>query len=121
MTFDKFKSRKKVVQQQMADNKVFVVGVAIILLVLVFQAIANKDEPDSSEFIYPEEYVQQEDGQNDAEKVATSSNFSDEAEKMQPEVPQWRFYWSDLAILGVGSAFCGIMIIKERRKARESL
>ena len=34
MAFDKFKARKKVVQQQMADNKVFVVGVAIILLFL---------------------------------------------------------------------------------------
>ena len=121
MAFDKFKARKKVVQQQMADNKVFVVGVAIILLFFVFQAIVHKDEPDASELLYPEEYVQQEDGQDDTEKVATSSNFSEKAEEMQSEVPHWRFYWSDLAILGVGSAICGTMIIKERRKAREKL
>ena len=122
MAFSKFKERSEVVKKRMADNKVFVVSAAIILLFLVFQAVKNRDLPDAIEFRYPEGYVQEEDSRSDSEKVATSSNFSEDTEKQkQSEVPHWRFYWSDLVILGVGSAICGIMIIKERRKAREKL
>ncbi len=122
MAFERFKERSAVVKQRMSKDKVFVIGAAIIILFLVFQAIRNKDVPEAIEFRYPEGYVQQEDSQSSAEEVATSSNFSEENRMLnQSEEPQWRFYWSDLAILGVGSAFCGIMIIRERRKARESL
>lgn len=122
MAFERFKARQKVVKQRMADNKVFVVGVAIILLFLAFQAIKHKDDPDAIEFRYPEGYAQQEDAPDESGKDATSSNFSEETEEQkQPEVPHWRFYWSDLVILGGGAAICGIMIVKERRKARETL
>lgn len=113
MAFDKFKARKEVVKQRMADNKVFVVAVAIILLFLVVQAIKNKDAPDAAEFRYPEGY-------NEQQESSTDEATAEEKQK-QPEEPHWRFYWSDLVILGVGSAVCGTMIIKERRKARENL
>lgn len=106
MAFDKFKARKEVVKQRMADNKVFVVAVTIILLFLVVQAIKNKDAPDT--------------GYNEQQESSTDEATAEEKQK-QPEEPHWRFYWSDLVILGVGSAFCGTMIIKERRKARENL
>lgn len=36
-------------------------------------------------------------------------------------VPEWRFYPSDLVILAVGGGFCSVMIIRERRKAKEEL
>lgn len=123
MAFDKFKARQKIVKQRMTDNKVFVFGAAIILLFLVFQVIEHKDDPDAVEFRHPEGYVQQQDTNLDGtQKVATSSNFSEEiTQKNQEENLHWRFYWSDLAILGIGSAICGTMIIKERRKAREKL
>ena len=35
--------------------------------------------------------------------------------------PEWRFYPSDLAILLVGGGFCTVMIIGERKKAKEGL
>lgn len=78
MAFDKFKARKEVVQQRMADNKVFVVGVALLLIFVVFQAVMHKDDPEA--FRTPEEYVQQEDVQSESGKDATSSIFSEEAE-----------------------------------------
>ena len=36
-------------------------------------------------------------------------------------VPQWRFYPSDLVVLLVGGGFCTVMIIRERKKAKEGL
>ena len=120
MGFSKFKERSEVVTKKIADNKVFAVGAAIILIFLVFQAVKNKDVPDAIELQYSEEYVQQADQSGDSEKVATSSNFSEQPQAA-PEESHWRFYWSDLAVLGIGSAFCGIVIIRERRKARENL
>lgn len=112
MAFDKFKARQKVVKQQMADNKVFVVGVALLLIFVVFQAITHKNDPEAIDYRNPEEYVQLEDAQSESKKAEQQN---------QAEEPHWRFYWSDLAILGIGSLICGTMIIQERRKARENL
>ena len=37
------------------------------------------------------------------------------------ESAHWKFYPVDLAILAIGGGFCSIMIIRERKKAREQL
>ena len=102
MAFDKFRARSEIVKQRINDNKVFAVIAVIIVLFLVFQAMTSQPYPDN---------VQQQE----------SSTAESDAQRELPEEPHWRFYWSDLVILGGGSAFCGIMIAKERRKARESL
>lgn len=41
-------------------------------------------------------------------------------EEIPPE-NQWRFYFIDLWIVGIAGGFCGIMILREKRKAREKL
>ena len=42
-------------------------------------------------------------------------------EETEAEETGWRFYPIDLVVLGVGGGFCSIMIIRERRKAKEGL
>ena len=44
-----------------------------------------------------------------------------ETEVTETEPEHWRFYPVDLAVLVVGGGFCTIMIIRERKKAREKL
>ena len=45
-----------------------------------------------------------------------------ETEITETEEPvHWKFYPVDLAILAIGGGFCSIMIIRERKKAREQL
>ena len=45
-----------------------------------------------------------------------------ETEITETEEPaHWKFYPVDLAILAIGCGFCSVMIIRERKKAREQL
>ena len=45
-----------------------------------------------------------------------------ETEITETEEPEhWKFYPVDLAIMAIGGVFCSIMIIRERKKAREQL
>ena len=44
-----------------------------------------------------------------------------ETEVTETEPEHWRLYPVDLAVLVVGGGFCTIMIIRERKKAREKL
>ena len=55
-------------------------------------------------------------------ETSTSQSEQIIEEVTEPEEPlQWRFYWIDLWILVVGGGFCSVMIIREKRKAREQL
>lgn len=59
-------------------------------------------------------------------KVDTSSNFSETEVQSQSEVaeentPEWQFYPLDLWILLIGGGFCTVMILREKRKAKEEL
>ena len=44
-----------------------------------------------------------------------------ETEVTETEPEHWRFYPVDLGVLVVGGGFCTIMILRERKKAREKL
>lgn len=80
-------------------NKVFVVIAIILIAFLIFSTVSDKknETPESSQ---------------------TEQNVSDET---QSEDTGWRFYPIDLVVLGVGGGICSIMIIRERRKAKEGL
>ena len=56
--------------------------------------------------------------------IRTHSDTAEEspaqAEVMQEE-RHWRFYSVDLWVLGIGGGFCTVMILREKRKARETL
>lgn len=79
-------------------NKVFVIMAVFVVIFLC------------SNFFFRKE--------NTAEKTPeTSQTEVDE----NAEKPQWQFYSSDLWILLCGGGFCTIMIIRERKKAKEEL
>ena len=110
MAFEKHKKRVALIKQRISANKVFVIGASIVILFILAQAYRNRDLPEAADYRHPVEYEQE-----------LKQSSIEDLEMMQQEKPYWRFYWSDLIVLGVGSAFCGVMIIRERRKAREKL
>lgn len=101
-------ARVKRVQKFTSNNKVFILGVIVVVLFLTGNFISNSKKPDAAEFRHPEGYSEQSD---------TDTNTKD----MNDYEPQWNFSWFDLAVLGIGGGFCTIMIIRERRKARDSI
>lgn len=106
--FEKHKERAEKVRRRISADKIFLIGAAVIVLILLGRAAEKRKQPEAAEFRHPEGY--------EMESQTEMTGTPPEAEK-----PHWRFYWSDLIILGGGSAFCGIMIVRERRKAREEL
>ena len=106
--FEKHKQRADKVRQRISANKIFLIGAAIIVVILLGRAAEKRKQPDAAEFRHPEGY--------ELESQTESTDI-----QLETETPHWRFYWSDLIILGGGSAFCGFMIVRERRKAREEL
>lgn len=57
-------------------------------------------------------------------KADTNRNFSEEPQQTQSETvekPEWQFYPIDFWILLIGGGFCTVMIVRERRKAKEEL
>ena len=93
------KKRVEKVREFTSHNKVFSVFAVILIVFLIFRTVSGKapDTPESSQ----------------AEQTVT--------EETETEETGWRFYPIDLVVLGVGGGFCTIMIIRERRKAKEGL
>ena len=94
------KERVTRVKDFVAKNKVFTVIAAVVVLWLV------------GNFLFS--------------KVDTNSNFSEMEAQSQSEVaeedtPEWQFYPLDLWILLIGGGFCTVMILREKRKAKEEL
>lgn len=80
-----------------SHNKVFSVLIVILVGFLLFRTVSDST------------------GEKPPNNQATQT-ASAESEKLE-----WRFYPIDLVVLGVGGGFCTIMIIRERRKAKEDL
>lgn len=94
--------RVEKVKEYTAKNKVFVIIVVCVILFLIGNSLYTRinEVPDSD--------VSQ------SETIATE-------EVTEDEPLQWRFYWIDLWILLIGGGFCTVMILKERKKAKEGL
>lgn len=59
-------------------------------------------------------------------KASTNSNFSEteapsQSDVAEEDMPEWQFYPLDFWILLIGGGFCTVMIIRERKKAKEEL
>jgi ABC-type uncharacterized transport system permease subunit len=89
--------RVEKVRRFASRNKVFSVLIVILVGFLLFRTVSNRTEKKPPN--------------NQAAQTA-----SVESEKLE-----WRFYPIDLVVLGIGGGFCTIMIIRERRKAKEGL
>ncbi|MBQ6041512.1 MAG: hypothetical protein IJL32_12190 [Oscillospiraceae bacterium] len=79
-----------------SHNKIFTVIAVILIVFLLFRTVnRNTQQPETEQ---------------------TEQSVTDETEETG-----WRFYPIDLVVLGVGGGFCTIMIIRERKKAKEGL
>ncbi len=89
--------RVEKVRRFVSCNKVFSVLIVILVGFLLFRTVSNRTEkkPPNSQ---------------------AAQTASAKIEKLE-----WRFYPIDLVVLGIGGGFCTIMIIRERRKAKEGL
>ena len=96
----KYNERAQRIERYILKNKLFL----IIATVLVIFLIGNSLKPDTQKL--PEKTV------TETEEVNAES---------EDEPLHWRFYSIDLWILLVGGGFCSMMIVKERRKAKEKL
>ena len=91
---DSHKKRAAGVQSFLSSNKLFVV-IALVAAIIIGTGLIKG---------------------NTVEVPASETEQTEEA-----TAPHWRFYPSDLVVLLVGGGFCTIMIIRERRKAKEGL
>lgn len=97
----KHKERVQKVKNFTEKNKVFVVMTVIAVIFLC------------SNFFFSKE--------NDMKTSETVQSEVTENIEETTDKPQWQFYWTDLWVLiGVGG-FCTVMIIRERKKAKEEL
>lgn len=96
------------VKRFVSKNKLFVVIAVITVCYLLINFIINKNN--NTETSIPKTSVSQ------SETVEEAEESEDSADKAH-----WRFYWIDLWILVGAGGFCTVMIIRERRKAREKI
>lgn len=91
------KRRVEKVRDFTSHNKLFTAIAVLLIIFLLFRAVPDR----------------------------TAANENPEQTKLSEETEAedtgWRFYPIDLVVLGVGGGFCSIMIIRERRKAKEGL
>lgn len=99
------KERVEKVQEFFKQNKLFAILAAVLIVFMLFPSLFSQ-EKDSG-----------------APASNTQSDISEEAEQQQPldNTSKWQFYWIDFYILIGAGGFCSIMIIRQRRKAREEL
>lgn len=84
------------IRRYCSDNKVFLVAAAAALILLCCGAFSAHGERKAKE----------------AEEQSTE-------EEAQTAPLKWHFYPADAIVLGVGGTVCVVMIIRERKKARE--
>lgn len=81
-------------------NKLFMLLACIVVIWLLGNFLFSKASPEQNE--------------QDAQAVQTEASET-------TELPEWQFYPIDAVILLVCGGFCVIMIIREKKKAKEEL
>lgn len=94
------KERVQKVKNFTEKNKLFTV-IAIVIVILLF-----------SNFFFSKE---------NENKIETENETVQSETVEDTENLQWRFYWTDLWVLLGAGGFCTVMIIQERKKAKEEL
>ncbi len=87
------------IKQFAAKNWLFLIIAAILCLYLLGETVPQKRATNSTE----------------------STAATEVTEQVEEEEAHWRFYPIDLWVLLIGGGFCTIMILKEKKKARETL
>ncbi len=95
------KERVASVKDFVSRNKIFTVMAVIVVVWLLGNFLFSKVNPDS--------------------EVDTNSNISQSEIAETEETPEWQFYPIDLWILLIGGGFCTVMILREKKKAKEEL
>lgn len=106
------KKRVEKIKNFTNKNKLFTIISVLVLIYLLFNFVSSKKNHVEKSF--PETSIS--DGGKPVAESETNETASDESDE-----PHWKFYWIDLWILGGAGGFCTIMLILERRKAREKL
>lgn len=92
------------IQQYANRNKIFLIIAAILVIALICGMFSD----DKSIF--------------DTDNVETTTQTQEvDTEAPANESAKWRFYWIDLGILAVGGGFCSVMIIRDHKKARDTI
>ena len=92
------KKRAERMRQFMSANKLFAL-IAMVMIILIVSGVIHSNQPDEQQ----------------------PSETETQTEKTETELPAWRFYPVDLGILLIGGGICTVMIIRERRKAKEEM
>lgn len=106
----KHSERVKKVNDFIDKNKVFTVISVIIVIALGFNFLFSKVNTENSNV-----------SDNTVSQTEIVDNESEEETITEISKPEWQFYWIDLWILVGAGGFCVVMIIRERKKAREEL
>lgn len=102
------KKRVEKVTEFANQNKVFTIIAVIIAIYLLFSMVNNSIDRYNGKS--PENHTSQ------AEMITEETETSETEEDNQ-----LHFYWIDLWVLLGGGGFCVIMIIREKKKAREKV
>lgn len=102
------------IERSILKNKLYILICIIVIAFLAVTAL-TKDNSNDVVSINTENSDTVEVDNDDLDKTS----FVDGMAATSGKVLKWKFYPIDAWILGVGGAFCTVMIIKERRKAKE--
>ncbi len=95
---EKHAQRVEKVKALVSQNKLFLL-IAVVLCLYLLGTVVPKERATNS---------------TETDQTATE-------ETVPEDDTHWRFYPIDLWVLGIGGGFCTVMILKEKRKARETL
>lgn len=112
----KYKAHLEKAKKFTEKNKLFTVIILIVSVYLTFNivnGIIHKNDKLSSDNAAVETVEQSEE--------TTSLSEEGNEDNEENEYNHFRFYWVDLWILLIAGGFCVVMIIREKKKAREKL
>ncbi|MDD5947199.1 MAG: hypothetical protein PUC41_05305 [Oscillospiraceae bacterium] len=94
--------RVQAVRHYASHNKLFLIIATVLIALLICGIFVENEKPQTYH-------------------AADQEQTQVIEENTVEETAHWRFYWIDLGILLVGGGFCTVMIIRERKKARDTI